>query len=183
MSDNELIIIVGRTASGKDTLARHLANNGRTILITYTTRPRRPGEGDTHHFIDNADDYPNKWVDTCINGNTYFFLEEDIYKHDILIIDPIGIYKLLSYKSFTRNYRVVYLRIDDDTRKARYIARANASEADYTARNNAESEQFDEFERRIQDDDYRNKHNITVIHNNDELTDLLEELDGTPLGL
>lgn len=183
MTDNELIIIVGRTASGKDTLARHLENNGRTTLITYTTRPRRPGEGHTHHFIDDADSYPNKWVDTEINGYVYFFLEEDVYKHDILIVDAIGVYKLFAQPTFNRPYRVIYLDVDEETRKARYIARADTTEEDFIRRNNDEKEQFDEFEQRITSEVYRKKHNITIIRNREELDNLIEELDGLPLEL
>lgn len=180
---DELIIIVGRTASGKDTLAHRLTNHGRTILITYTTRARRPGEGETHHFIDNADDYPNKWVDTVVNGNTYFFLEEDVYEHDILIVDAIGLYKLFDQPTFNRDYRVIYLDIDEETRKARYIARANTTEEDFIRRNNDEKEQFNEFERRITSEAYRKKHNITIVRNDDELSDLIEDLQGLPLEL
>ena len=48
-----IIILVGRTASGKTTLAKELENRGFERIITYTTRLKRPGEidGVDYHFV------------------------------------------------------------------------------------------------------------------------------------
>lgn len=171
-----LFVIIGRTASGKDTLAKQLLINRRTMVITYTTRPRRPGEGDAHHFIDNPDDYHNRVLETKVNGYHYFALDEDLYKHDILIVDANGLRDLQNLSEFNRPYRVIYLDIDEVTRKLRYIARANTSEDDFIQRNNSEIDQFNDLERQIKSEDYRNKHNVSVIRNNDEYRDLIESL-------
>ena len=46
-----MILIMGRTGSGKDYLAKQLAKQGLSILPSYSTRePRHPGEN-THIFI------------------------------------------------------------------------------------------------------------------------------------
>ena len=48
-----LLILVGKTASGKDTIIKELTENGWDKVVTYTTRPIREGEkeGITYHYI------------------------------------------------------------------------------------------------------------------------------------
>lgn len=185
LEDNSLLVITGRAASGKDTLARRLLNHGRTMVITHTTRPRRPGEGHAHHFIDvgDMDNYLNKILGTKVNGNYYFALEEDLYKHDILIVDANGVFDILNLPTINRKYRIIYLDVDEEIRKSRYIKRANTNEADFISRNRSENQQFDTFEAHLQSKDYRDKHHISVIRNDDELEALIEELAGLPLEL
>lgn len=173
---NPLLVIIGRTASGKDTLTKQLLTNERTMAITHTTRPRRPGEGDVHHFINNPDDYYNKVLETEVNGHHYFALDIDLYKHDIVIVDANGLRDLQRHVVLNRPYRVIYLDIDESTRRSRYMARANASEDDFIKRSRSEDEQFNRLEHLIKSDDYRDKYNITVIRSDDELTKLIETL-------
>ena len=57
-----MIVIIGKTASGKDTLLNLLVSKyGFEKIITYTTRPKRRGEkqGKTYHFI-SEEDFKNK---------------------------------------------------------------------------------------------------------------------------
>ena len=54
--EHVLLCIMGRTASGKDTLANKLCERtGLRQVISYTTRARRVNEGDTHIFISDED--------------------------------------------------------------------------------------------------------------------------------
>lgn len=50
-----MFIIVGKSASGKDTLSQELISRGYKRVVTYTTRPPREGEinGETYHYITN----------------------------------------------------------------------------------------------------------------------------------
>ena len=50
-----IIVLVGRTASGKSTVAKELEKHGFERIITYTTREKRPNEVEDvdYHFIDN----------------------------------------------------------------------------------------------------------------------------------
>ena len=53
MYNNEhiLLCVMGRTASGKDSLVAKLCERtDLKAIISYTTRPRRTNEGDTHIF-------------------------------------------------------------------------------------------------------------------------------------
>ena len=47
------ICLVGKSCSGKDTVARELVKLGYEKILTYTTRPQRPSEldGVDYHFI------------------------------------------------------------------------------------------------------------------------------------
>ena len=47
------ICLVGKSCSGKDTIARELVKLGYERILTYTTRPQRPSEldGVDYHFI------------------------------------------------------------------------------------------------------------------------------------
>ena len=52
-----MICLLGRTCAGKDTVLKQLASNfGYKPVVTYTTRPMRPGEVDgvDYHFIDKS---------------------------------------------------------------------------------------------------------------------------------
>lgn len=48
-----IIVLLGKTSSGKDTICNQLIQKGYKKLVTYTTRPMRPGEvqDETYHFI------------------------------------------------------------------------------------------------------------------------------------
>ena len=48
-----IIVLLGRTSSGKDTVCNQLIQEGYKSWLTYTTRPMRPGEvqDETYHFI------------------------------------------------------------------------------------------------------------------------------------
>ena len=53
-----MIILLGNSASGKDTVVNNLIHNyGYEKIITWTTRPMRPGEKQdlTYHFTDDED--------------------------------------------------------------------------------------------------------------------------------
>ena len=73
--EHTLLLVMGRTASGKDSLVNKLSERtGLKQLISYTTRPPREGEGNTHIFV-SEEEYQimlangDVAVDTNISGN------------------------------------------------------------------------------------------------------------------
>lgn len=172
----DLIIIIGRTSSGKDTLAARLITDTRNQILSHTTRPRRKGEGETHTFIDSIDDFPHRWVETYINGNYYFILEEDVTNDDILVIDPIGLYSLLNQPKFTRPYRVYYIDVDEEIRCQRYMKRDNTTKEAFIQRNASENDQFTEFEAKIKDPAYRKRINLQILRTQQQIDDVVKEL-------
>ena len=165
-----MLLIVGRTGSGKDTYAKELERLGLKGICSYTTRPRRQGEGDTHIFIKESEvnDYPDKIAITNINGYTYFATVQQFKKADFYIIDPDGIDYL--NKNFPElDYRIVYIYADYQVRRERVVNRVFNAEAQllegkvFVDRNQSEDGQFSGFENSLY------KKNV-IIHNNTDMS-------------
>lgn len=160
----EKILICGRSGSGKDTFAKLLKQKGMKDVCSYTTRPRRDGEGDTHIFISKKDvkKYPNKIAITEINGYTYFATKEQLEEADFYIIDPNGIEYLHSHFPEIK-YKIVYIYADYNIRKARAVARGGEKERSvFISRNKSENAQFSKFEKNLY------KQNATIFVNNSD---------------
>ena len=130
----KLFCIIGETARGKDTLAKILENDyGLRQVVSYTTRPIRPGEKDgrEHYFIfdDQADDMMDFMSDeivafTQIGKYRYFATKEELLASDIYIIDPVG---LDSLKDYVRRNKLnisicaVYITCSDEIARKRAI--------------------------------------------------------------
>ena len=142
-------LIVGRTASGKSTLAKMLEDMGAKILKSYTTREQR-NESDTDHIFitkEEAKTFSHKVATTVINGNEYFATLEQFEDSDFYIIDPCGIETFLKTMPNTK-FEVIYVDTKKKLRKERFMERG-ATEEDFLARDNAENEQFTDFEIRM----------------------------------
>lgn len=90
-----VFLIVGESGSGKDTLVSKICkDNNLTQILSYTTRPRRENEEDTHIFISSADvaKYKNEMVAyTQIGEYEYFATLSQLKESDFYIIDYEGI--------------------------------------------------------------------------------------------
>ena len=89
-------LIVGRSGAGKDTIVNELCKRyGCTRLNSYTTRPRRKDEGDTHEFITEAEfdliPEDQKFAYTEINGYRYCSTLDQARASDFYVIDPFGV--------------------------------------------------------------------------------------------
>ena len=95
--EHVLICLMGRTASGKDTLATKLCERtGLKQIISYTTRERRVNEGDTHIFISDEEyqsieDSGQIAAFTQIGPYKYCCTISQLYENDVYVIDPIGL--------------------------------------------------------------------------------------------
>lgn len=186
-----MLIIIGKTASGKDTVVKELVKNGYHKMVTYTTRPIRIGEipGVSYHYISN-----NEFIDKISSG---FFAEyksydtidgmwyygsakEDYEKADdktVTILTPQGFGDIRAV--IQNDLHCVYLRSSEETIRKRLNLRGDHPK---------------EIERRIKSDekDFTNVQQLAdyVIDNewNTNLQSIvrkimsLEEGDYTPLG-
>ena len=145
--EHVLMCIMGESSCGKDTLVNNLCQtNGFTQLISYTTRPRRTNEGDTHVFVD--EDTYNKMREnneiaayTYINGNHYWSTIDQLYKFDYYIIDPIGVESLKALGLPNLRIVTVYINVPEDIRKERAKKRGDNMDV-YRNRCISEREQF-----------------------------------------
>ena len=147
-------LIVGRSGTGKDTLANLLVKKGLTVLKSYTTRPRRYEKEDTHEFItpDEAALKTGKIATTVINGYEYFATKAQLEACDVYIIDPNGLYELVQ-NCPEISFHTVFLTADEKTLRNRAVNRGadKTREADiYDARKASEDTQFSLFEEEIQ---------------------------------
>ena len=141
------LLICGRTASGKDTVAEALKDAGLRPLVSYTTRPKREGEGDTHIFITDSQvsSYNDIAAYTEINGYKYFSTKELVEECDLYIIDPDGIMDLCRNMPDTF-FNILYIECEESIRRERFVRRDPSLSATFDERNEAEKEEFDRFE-------------------------------------
>lgn len=104
-----LLVLTGKSGSGKTTTAEFLHQHGLKKVVTYTTRPKREGEKDgiDYHFvskeefkkmIDNSKFLEYAVYDASFGRVYYGSLKEDYNKMDsVIVLNPKGVEKLLSY--------------------------------------------------------------------------------------
>ena len=143
------IIIIGKAASGKDFLQKQLVINGWIPLRQYTTRPIRPSEdGSEYHFVSDEefDSISNNLMSVqSFNGWKYGFNLGEALKSDVMIFSPGNIFDIIfssnfNCKNLLDSSIIVYLDIDEETRRERLSKRYVGGKED------------DSLERRLQAD-------------------------------
>jgi guanylate kinase len=130
--EKKKIIIIGKAASGKDFLQKQLVLNGWVPLKQYTTRPKRPNEnGDEYHFV--SDEEFDKMIHNlisvqCFNGWKYGFDIEEALSSEVMIFSPANYFTMIESSDslchmLFMNSIVVYLDIDEKTRRERLSVR------------------------------------------------------------
>lgn len=149
--EHVLLLIIGRTASGKDTLVNKLIERtGLKQLISYTTRKRRANEGETHRFVSESD-YQEMLsnnqvaVDTNIAGNYYWATIEQLYEADTYIVDYIGYKKLKELNLPNLRIVSVFVNTPDKIREERALSKRKDDKFVFRKRSLAEREQFREM--------------------------------------
>ena len=150
MKNNEhvLLCVMGRTASGKDSLVNKLCERTNlTQIISYTTRERRINEGDTHIFV-TREDYEIMKNDgkvaayTEIAGNLYWTTTDQLYENDIYIIDPTGVEVLKKLNLPNLRLVTVFINTPDVIREERAIGKRKDNKDRFRTRNLSERNQF-----------------------------------------
>lgn len=134
-----MIILLGKTASGKDTIQQYLIKNyGYKKLITYTTRPMRPGEKQNvhYHFITEEEFYEkishgffleHKVYHTEFGDWYYGSSKEDYRKADdktIVILTPQGYLDLL-WEEKGIKHDAIYIKCSIEEIKKRLLKRGD----------------------------------------------------------
>lgn len=164
-----LVVLIGKSSSGKDRVSRELVEKyNYKKIVRYTTRPLRKGEknGDTYHYI-SKEDFLSK-----VNGN--FFIEwknydtvdgvwyygtswedmEDISNRTVIILPPDRYKEVV--KNIGNKFISIYIYANNETLKKR---------------SNKRGDNKDEAKRRIEHDneDFRGVEQIVdrIVYNND----------------
>ena len=140
-----IIILVGKIASGKSTLANSLEKVGYKRIVTYTTRPKRSGEenGKDYWFMDNIqfDDEKAKgfFAETAsyetVDGLWKYGSALGSYLTDrdsVIVLNPIGVEQLLNnidkFKLDRKNLEIVYVDLPEEIRMKRALDRGDKPE-------------------------------------------------------
>ena len=150
---NKIIVITGKSSSGKDSLQNHLVSNYDFVnLVSHTTRPPRPNEsnGYDYYFI-NKEDFINMnnkdlfietreyKVNTEIGNDIWYYglskseLDITTILNKIVILDLKGMKELAEYIG-RENLFVVYLDCDSDIRMDRMINRGGMTDQEISRR-------------------------------------------------
>ena len=174
-----LLVLMGKSCSGKDTIANELVKYGYENLVSYTTRPMRDDEiqDQTYHFI-SEDEFINKinngffleyrkYLSANANGLWYYGTAKEDYEKEskmVSILTPDGVNTLIS-KGI--NPKVIYIYANQITIKNRLLKRGDNKE---------------EAERRMKADnvDFRGAEMLAnrIIYNNEgkELSEVVNEV-------
>lgn len=175
MGKRVIICIIGRSGCGKDTVVSGAcAETGWRSVLSYTTRPRREGEGETHRFVEKQefDRLKKRCVAyTQIGFYEYMVTEGELADADFYIIDPPGYEMLSQNERLCKRYRFVPVRIwlTDEEQMERLCARGDDPAA-VEERVRAEGERFRRFEK------WAEAEGIAEIHNDGELSESVAKL-------
>ena len=174
------IIIIGKAASGKDFFQKQLVSNGWKPLRQYTTRPKRPNEvGDEYHFVteEEFDSIIHKLTSVqCFNGWKYGFDMDEVFSSDVMIFSPANIFSMKGiWDARNIDCIVVYLDIDEDTRRERLSVRYVGGKEDDSLerRLQADAKDFEFFDNIDWDN---NPYGIYRLCNKNEVDEFLKKL-------
>ena len=124
-----LFLLVGRSSSGKTTIADMLSNDGYSQVYSYTTRPPRY-EGEIGHTFLTDEEYDrleNIVASTLYNGYRYCTTLDQIQKVDLYVVDIPGVKTLLeNYDKLNRKIYVLYFSVGVYHRIQRMISRGDS---------------------------------------------------------
>lgn len=135
-----MLILIGKTASGKDTIANELVKCNFKKIVTYTTRPMRTNEKQdiTYHFISEKEfkqkiqeGFFAEWktYDTEQGAWYYGTSLEDLNNADdksIIILTPDG-YREISKKICNKS-KCIYIYANNNTIEKRLLKRGDNKE-------------------------------------------------------
>ncbi|MBQ0089751.1 MAG: AAA family ATPase [Prevotellaceae bacterium] len=129
---NNFILLMGKSGSGKTTIANELYNRyGLSSIESYTTRPPRYKGESGHTFISDEefDELEDMVAYTDFNGYRYCATSEQVEDNHIYIIDPAGVEYFDEHYVGNKRVIVIYLDVDDQTCFERMIQDRGMGEA------------------------------------------------------
>lgn len=134
----KIIVLLGASATGKDTIAKHICKKYNIpIAVSYTTRPMRSNEtqGVEYYFISNGEmrkkfkngeviEHTSYYIQSEDVSYTYANVVEEFQKGDYIltILNPHGLYQF-EKSLYKDNLVSIMLDCDDRTRLIRSLNR------------------------------------------------------------
>jgi guanylate kinase len=153
--EHTLLCVLGRSGVGKDSIVDKLCERtGLKKLISYTTRPRRENEGNTHIFVTD-EEYDEMFANgqvaayTEINGYRYWSTIDQLMDADVYIIDPVGVETLKKLEISNLRLVTVYIHIPDNLREYRAVNLRGDNKSTFRSRSFSEREQFRKLEKDV----------------------------------
>lgn len=149
-NDHVVILLVGKTNSGKSSLIKKLCKRtGLSALCSYTTRQKRSEEDNDHLFVDveeymRAKENGEIAIDGEIAGNYYYSTIEQLYESDLYTINPEALDRLLAMDLPNIRFVTVYISCPDEVRQERALRRGDDKHK-YRVRDFAERQEFRKF--------------------------------------
>lgn len=152
-----MLSVCGRTASGKDSIVKELIRIcGMKQIVSYTTRPMRPGETDgvEYHFISTEEFLKKKEDGFFAETTSYTVASNDVWyygaakdslveENSVIILNPAGLKFLKQQPDI--DLTVFYIHSSEDVIRERLIKRGdNPAEAE--RRLAADNEDFKDIE-------------------------------------
>lgn len=149
--EHVLLCVLGKTASGKDSLVNKLCERtGLKAVTSYTTRPRRINESDTHIFT-TEDVYERIKSEgkvaayTEIAGHYYWTTIDQLYENDVYIIDYRGVQTLRELNLPNLRLVTVFINTPDKIREERALTKRKDDKIAFRKRSLDEAAQFREM--------------------------------------
>lgn len=149
-----VFLFIGRTASGKSSLARYICETlGLRQVKSITTRLPRKDEitgYEDHYFVSESEFNEIKFKEgfvayTEINGIKYGTTYDEVLNSDIYVIDPNGAKYLKEHCKDEFKFIEIYFSSPFELAKDRFLKRDGSGEEFYS-RYNSEDEQFTKYE-------------------------------------
>lgn len=165
MMNKQIICILGRSASGKTSIAKEVCKRLNLRMVkSYTTRKPRQSELEEsdHIFItpEQVAQY-NPIAYTKIGEAEYFVTEAELSQGDVYVIDPNGLEYLENHLPENYSLKDVYIAVDREIGADRAADRGDDPD-EWIRRYNAENDQFEAFEKAIENGERK----CCVINNN-----------------
>ena len=153
-----MLLLCGKSCSGKDTIKKELIKIGMDSIVTYTTRPPRENEVDgvAYHFITEEDFLEKEkqgfFAETTsynvATGETWYYGSalEDFEDNKVIIVNPYGLRQIRKIKSL--NPIAFYITAGEETIWNRLRQRGDDS-AEARRRLNADDKDFSDIDKDI----------------------------------
>ena len=155
-----MIVIVGKTCSGKSTVAKILEEKYKyRRIITYTTRPPRKNEitGDEYYFTATSEFKRLKNIDyffettsyNVANGETWYYgtPKDKFRENSVIVMNPDGMKKVKKLiDANDLNIRVFYLNTKEAVLWNRLRSRSSENADEVRRRLDADNEDFKDID-------------------------------------